>query len=225
MTHRYFSRATYAAVAAAFGMLFSAATLNARITRIVIEQRESPAFNGQAFGKAGTYETLRGHFYGELDPKDPHNTIITDLEFAPKNARGMVEYSGTFAISKPVDMAKSNQVLLYSVVNRGTGTTAGSADGQVSVVSGWQGDVTPRANAQTLTVPVGTNANGTPLTGPVLARFVNMAPSATTLSLTAAVGGLVYQRPLSLDTTKASLRKLAKERQGSGAEGTPVPSG
>jgi hypothetical protein len=220
MTHRYFSRATYAALAA-FGMLFSAATLDARITRIVIEQRESPAFNGQAFGKAGTYETLRGHFYGELDPQDPHNTIITDLEFAPKNARGMVEYSGTFAISKPVDLSKSNQVLLYSVVNRGTGNTAGSADGQVSVVSGWQGDVAPRANAQTLTAPVAKGANGAPLSGPVLARFVNMAANTTTLALTAAVGGLVYQRPLSLDTTKASLSKLASE----GAKGTPLPSG
>src|SRR5579863_6811544 len=145
MTDRYL-------LAAAFGMVFSAATLDARITRIVIDQRESPAFSGQAFGKAGTYETLRGHFYGELNPKDPHNTIITDLAFAPRNAKGMVEYSGTFAISTPVDTAKSNHVLLYSVVNRGTGNTSGSADGHVSVVSGWQGDVVPRANVQTLTV-------------------------------------------------------------------------
>ena len=143
-------------------VLASATLLQARVTRIVIEQRESPAFNGQAFGKAGTYETLRGHFYGEIDPKDPHNAIITDIQFAPRNARGMVEYSGTFAISKPVDMAKSNNVLFYSVVNRGTGTTAGSGDGQVSVVSGWQGDVVPRANAQTLTAPVAKNADGSP---------------------------------------------------------------
>jgi hypothetical protein len=225
MTHRYFSRTAYAALAAAFGMVFSAATLDARITRIAIDQRESPAFNGQAFGKAGTYETLRGHFDGELDPKDPHNTIITDIEFAPKNGRGMVEYSGTFAISKPVDMSKSNKVLWYSVVNRGTGDTAGSADGKVSVVSGWQGDAVPRPNGQRLTVPVGMNANGTPLIGPVLARFVNMPADTNTLALTAAVGGLVYQRPLSLDTAKASLSKLAKEREGPGAKGTPVPSG
>jgi hypothetical protein len=202
-------------------MLFGAAGLQARITRLAIEQRESPAFNGQAFGKAGTYETLRGHFYGEIDPKDPRNAIITDIQFAPKNARGMVEYSGTFAISKPVDMTKSNNLLLYSVVNRGTGTTAGSGDGQVSVVSGWQGDVAPRANAQTLTAPVAKNADGSPLTGPVLARFVNMAPNATTLALTAAVGGLTYQRPLSLDTSKASLSKLASE----GAKGVAVPEG
>ena len=205
---------------AAMLILSSALTLDARIVRIVIEQRESPAFNAQTFGDAGTYETLRGHFYGELDPKDPHNTIITDLQFAPRNARGMVEYSGSFAISKPVDMGKSNHVLLYSVVNRGTGNTAGSPLGQISVVSGWQGDLAPRANIQTLTVPVAKNADGSSLTGPVLARFINMAPNTTTLSLTGAIGGLTYQRPLSLDTTKASLSKLASE----GAKPIPVPA-
>src|SRR5580658_65480 len=107
-------------------VLASTTILNARVTRIVIEQRESPAFNAQVFGKAGQYETLRGHFFGEIDPKDRHNQIVTDIQFAPKNARGMAEYSGTFAISKPMDMSKSNQVLLYSVVNRGTGNTAGA---------------------------------------------------------------------------------------------------
>ena len=94
-----------------FGIVLSAAAVDARITRIVVEQRESPAFNGQAFGRAGPYETLRGRFFGELDPKDPHNTIITDIQFAPRNARGMVEYSGTFAISKPVDLSKADEKL------------------------------------------------------------------------------------------------------------------
>jgi hypothetical protein len=205
-------KAATTALIAALGTVFASATLEARITRIVIEQRESPAFNGQRFGKAGAYETLRGRFYGELDPKDAHNTIITDLEFAPRNARGMVEYSGTFTISKPVDAAKSDHVLLYSVVNRGRGNTAGSVEGAISVVSGWQGDLPPNANSQTLTVPVAKNADGSPLTGPVLARFINMPANSTTLALTAAVGGgLTYQRPVSLDTSKASLSRLAPE--------------
>ena len=101
--------------------LFSCATLEARVTRVVVEQRESPAYKGQSFGKAGQYEILSGRFYGELDPKDPHNAIITDIQFAPRNARGMVEYSATFAISKPVDMSHSSGVLFYSVPNRGNG--------------------------------------------------------------------------------------------------------
>src|SRR4051794_2498531 len=70
--------------------LVCATAADAHLTKIVIEQRTT----------AGASETLSGHFLGELDPKDPHNTIITDIEFAPKNARGMVEYSATFALSK-----------------------------------------------------------------------------------------------------------------------------
>ena len=192
--------------------LWCAAAAEARITRIVIDQRDSPV---------GRYETLHGRFFGELDPKDPHNSIITDIEFAPRNARGMVEYSGTFAITKPVDVSKASGVMIYSVVNRGTGAPSASAEGHVSVVSGWQGDVIPRANVQTLTVPVAKNADGSPLTGPVLARFINMPPDTTTLSLTAAVGGLAYQRPLSLDTSKASLAKYEAE----GAKGIPISAG
>src|ERR1035438_6762114 len=155
--------------------LLGCTVLDARVTRVVIEQRESPAYKGQAFGKAGQYETLSGRFYGELDPKDPHNAIITDIQLAPRNARGMVEYSATFAISKPVDMTKANGVLFYSVPNRGNGAPTPSADGHVSVVSGWQGDVIPRPGLQTITVPVAKNPDGSPVTGSVFERFVNMA--------------------------------------------------
>ena len=145
----------------------------AGVTRVVIEQRESPAFKGQVFGKAGQYELLSGHFFGELNPADPHNMIVNDLQLAPRNARGMVEYTGTFSIAKPVDMSKASSVMVYSVANRGNGAAAGSNDGHVSVVSGWQGDVLPRGPLQTLQVPVATNADGSPVTGPVLSRFIN----------------------------------------------------
>src|SRR5215472_3556316 len=100
-------------------VLALAASAQARVTRIVIEHRESPAYKGQSFGEAGKYEWLRGRAYGELDPKEPLNAIITDLEFAPRNARGMVEYVATVTIVKPVDMAKASGVLFYFVPNRG----------------------------------------------------------------------------------------------------------
>src|ERR1700722_12216783 len=90
-----------------------AACVQARVTRVVVEHRESPAFGGQMFGNAGQYEVLSGHFFGEIDPTDPHNSIIMDIQFAPRNAHGMVEYSATFALAKPIDMAKSNGVLYY----------------------------------------------------------------------------------------------------------------
>ena len=35
---------------------------------------------------------------------------------------------------------------MYSVVNRGNGAAAASAEGHISLVSGWQGDVVPTAD-------------------------------------------------------------------------------
>src|ERR1035437_7571344 len=154
-------RTAFAAALLTYALL-SCPALDARVTRVVIEQRESPAYKGQAFGKAGQYETLSGRFYGELDPKDPHNAIITDIQLAPRNARGMVEYSATFAISKSIDMSHSSGVLFYSVPNRGNGAPTPSAHGHVSVVSGWQGALFPRPGLEPTTVPVAKNLDGPP---------------------------------------------------------------
>src|SRR5262245_42296774 len=108
-----------------FALLVCVAGAHARVTRVVVEKRESPAFGGQLFGKAGAYEILSGHFYGEIDRKDPHNSIINDIQFAPRNARGMVEYGATFSFAKPLDMDRSNGVLYYTVPNRGRGAPVG----------------------------------------------------------------------------------------------------
>ncbi len=213
-------RTAFAAAVLSYSLL-SCAALDARVTRIVIEQRESPAYKGQTFGQAGRYEILSGRFYGELDPKDAHNAIITDIQLAPRNARGMVAYSATFAIAKPVDMSHASGVLFYSVPNRGNGAPVPSAEGHVSVVSGWQGDVILRPGLQTITVPVAKNVDGSPLTGPVFERFVNMAADTTTLDIgTAPYVALTYQRPLTLDTAKASLTKRASPT----ARAIPIPS-
>src|SRR5215467_4477114 len=126
-------------------LLMCAAALDARITRIVIDHRAS---QGKSLTGAGQYELLTGLFYGELDTKDPHNTIINDIALAPVNARGKVEYTGTFALAKPVDMSKSSGVLYYLVPNRGNGSAALYEEGHVTVISGWQGDLPPRAGIQ-----------------------------------------------------------------------------
>ena len=96
---------------------FSLAT-EARIVRVEINKSE-PAFNGQSFGATGSYEHLTGVAYGELDPKDPRNSIIQDIDRAPRNARGMVEYTTEIELLKPVDQTRGNGVLLFEVVNRG----------------------------------------------------------------------------------------------------------
>ena len=197
-----------------FTAVVLAASAEARITRIVIEHRDSPAYKGQSFGETGRYEWLRGHAYGELDPKDPLNAIITDLQFAPKNARGLVEYSATFTLAKPVDLGKASGVLLYDVANRGRIALAGSSTdagaladlfkrGHVVVSSGWEGDVPARDGFETVTVPVAKNPDGSSITGPVLVRFSDMARNATTLPLMRGEGaGFPAPAPLSLDNTR-----------------------
>jgi hypothetical protein len=89
---------------------------DARITRIEIASVQSPTFEGRSFGAAGRYEKLAGRFFGEVDPADPSDAVITDIRLAPRNARGMVEYSGNFLIIRPVDPAKGNQRLLRSTI-------------------------------------------------------------------------------------------------------------
>ena len=177
-----------------------------RIIRIEIEMREAPAFEGKTFGKGGQYELLTGRFFGALDPTAADNATINDIRLSPRSASGLVEYSGTFAIAKPIDMKKANGVLLYSVPNRGRGAPE-PRDGNVSVVSGWQGDLAAQSGVQTITVPAARNADGSPVTGPVTARFINALPGTNTLTLSSAVSSLSYQRPATLDTSKATLHR------------------
>jgi len=88
------------------------------ITKIVIAKRQA-AFGGASFGSTGPYEFLTGTAYGELDPKAAMNAGIVNLEYAPVNARGHVEYSMDITILKPVDINKGNGRLVYDVLNRG----------------------------------------------------------------------------------------------------------
>lgn len=198
------------------GWLGSAA--RAEVVRMDIESRTPLA--GQ-FGEAGAYELLKGRYYGELDPRDRKNAIITDLALAPRNARGWVEYSATFALAKPVDMAKASGVLFYDVPNRGRGAALGDADGHIHVISGWQGDIPPAGGMQTATVPVARNPDGSPITGPVLVRIVDAPEGARSVPLTVGIaGGVPAAAPLTLDSANARLTGRRSDRE----PGAVVPS-
>jgi hypothetical protein len=181
-------------------VLVSAIPGQARITRLVIEHTAT-------LGKDG-YQKLTGHAYGELDPRLPLNAI-TDLEFAPRNARGMVEYVATFTILKPADMAKASGVLLYFVPNRGRinpdlflggGFLADAQKlGHVLAASGWQADIEPADGAKTLLAPVARHPDGSPITGRVLAQFIDMPAATTTLPINrGGVAGTAERPPSTL---------------------------
>src|SRR5260370_288436 len=90
----------------------------ARVVRFVVGQKRALA-EGMSFGTAGAYERLDGTAYFEVDPRDPLNAVIVNLDKAPRNARGMVEFSAPFSILKPVDAAKGNHKIFYAINNRG----------------------------------------------------------------------------------------------------------
>ena len=101
-----------AARAAGVALLSSAVAAplaEARITRIEITAQESPTFGGFSWPGVGQYEKLVGIAYGEVDPHDRQNRVIVDIEFAPRNSRGNVEYAFNFYILKPINLEKGNR--------------------------------------------------------------------------------------------------------------------
>jgi hypothetical protein len=162
------------------------------ITRLVIQRRE-PFANGHEFPVTGAYEKLVGKLYGEVDPKSRQNRIIVNLDKAPRNRRGRVEYSSGLFILKPVDMARGNGKVFFDAPNRGgkrilaflndgpqsndptTLEDAGNGflmrHGYTIVWCGWQGDLIPLGNWLALNVPVATN-NGKPIIRKVRTEIV-----------------------------------------------------
>jgi hypothetical protein len=185
-------RSAWIATTALFplALLGWAAPSDAGITAVDVSSRTT-AFNHASFGSVGEYEILAGVAHGEVDPDDPLNAIITDVALAPRNARGMVEYSMDFSIYKPVDASKGNHTLLYDVVNRGRmllpglnigGSATSAGDGYLEnagytlVFSGWEGDIT---SGLRINLPVATNKDGGAITGPVRGEYIFTSPAST----------------------------------------------
>ena len=180
------------ALFAALGCLLTCAVVQpcqARVVRFVVEQTRSFA-GGMSFGNVGPYQRLDGTAYMEVDPHDPLNAVIVNLDKAPRNARGLVEFSAPFFILKPADLSRGNHKLFYGINNRGNKQTLGyfnyvpagpgindpitAADagdgflmrlGYIIVDAGWQGDVAnlPGSNVLFPHLPIATQADGSPI--------------------------------------------------------------
>jgi hypothetical protein len=100
-----------------------AAPAYAGVTQINITCVQSPTFGGASFGSIGQYELIQGTFTGEVDPSNPQNAAIVDLQNAPRNARGMVSYSADFQILRPINLAHGSHKVIYDLPNRGGATS------------------------------------------------------------------------------------------------------
>jgi hypothetical protein len=160
--------------------------------RIQLDSQE-PFADGMSFGNAGPYEQLTGWVHFAIDADDPAYQHVVDLRFAPRDTSGQVSYSTTFALLKPVYLARGNQCLFYDVVNRGNKralqffndalhsntphSVAHAGNGFLmrcgySILwSGWQGDLLAGDGRMTMQLPVATVSNNA-ITGPVRAEFI-----------------------------------------------------
>src|SRR6266581_1338167 len=76
--------------------------------------------DGDEFGAAGAYVRIKGVARGVLDPSAPANAGIVDLDKAPLNANGLVDYATDFDILRPKDALCGSGILVYDVPNRGS---------------------------------------------------------------------------------------------------------
>jgi hypothetical protein len=197
------------------------------ITTFAIAQRQ-PILGGRAFGDAGAYEKVAGTLTFAVDPRHPLHAEIVDLDRAPTNAAGRVEFSADVYLLRPVEPARGNGALLLDLPNRGRKVGLGMLNSAVRTADpttaedfgngflmrhgytvawvGWQPDVPRVDGLMALQSPV---ARG--VTGQVRCEF---RPNAAAARLPLADRYHVPQPTLALDDPDARLtvrRRVADE--------------
>lgn len=155
-----------------------------------------PFAKGQSFGDVGPYEILVGVARFAVDPAHPRNKLIVDLDKAPRNSKGLVEFSSDVCILKPKDPARGNGAVLYDVNNRGNKLALGMFNGAggndlvragqagngflmrrgyTVVWCGWIGELLAGGDRMLLQAPIASDG-GKPITGVV--RYETVADKA-----------------------------------------------
>src|SRR6185295_9267172 len=163
------------------------------VVRIEVKSR-ADILAGKPFGAAGAFEKLSGKIYFAVDPHNSANHVITDIDKAPRNASGKVEFSSDFYMVKPKDMTRGNGSVFYEVSNRGNKGALGffnlaagnSLDPQTAadlgdgflmeqgftlLWVGWQFDAPDREGMVRAYVPSAREADGRPIQGLVRSDF------------------------------------------------------
>jgi hypothetical protein len=169
--------------------LFSAVGADAHVTRLEIISR-TDIQEGRAFGLAGPYEKIVGRVYFAVNPENLHNKLIVDLDKAPRNAQGEVEFSADLYLLKPKDMNKGNGSVLFEVSNRGgkgilhlvNGYSAATPEGEYGdgfllregytvAWVGWEFDVADDGDRLKLFAPVAHDPGGKEIRGLLRSDF------------------------------------------------------
>ena len=196
--------------------------------RIEIDITERFAFaDGASFGAVGAYERIKGRARFAVDPKAPAQAGIVDIENAPVDAQGLVQFATDISILKPFDTDKGNGRLFFDWGNRGNvrclqffNDAPGSNDprtlahagngffmrrGYTLAFAGWQADLLPGGDRFLLDVPIATK-NGQPIIGPVRVEYIADRVGVRTFPLSSRASTRSHPS-VSLDTRKASLTR------------------
>lgn len=208
-----------------------------KVLSISIETRDT-ILHGKAWGAAGPYELIKGKVFFGTDPLIPQNRKVTDLEFAPVNAEGLVLSSADIEILKPLDTEKS-KVALVEVSNRGgkftpsyflngngtwldpeSASTYGDGllleEGLTIIWVGWQFDLPDEKELLNFVTPTIHYPEGTPIIGQVRSDWtLDEATHNLGLGHRTQIGYPVYD-------PKSDLHVLTK-RPGRNAERQQVP--
>ena len=172
--------------------VLASATAFPAVVRVELGDR-SDVLDGAPQGQAGPYERIIAKAYFAVDPTLGPNRIIGDIDLAPRNANGLVEFSADVYILKPRDAAKGNGTALVEISNRGGkgllstfDFASGSADprterdfgdrfllrqGFTLVWVGWEFDVPPKPGNLRLESPIASE-KGKPIHGMVRSEWV-----------------------------------------------------
>jgi uncharacterized protein (TIGR03437 family) len=229
-------------------ILTSAAS--ARVVSLQITSR-TPLANGAVFGTAGAYETVRGTVTFQVDPTDPRNKVVFDLDKAPQNSKGLVQFSADFYILKPVDVTKGNGALLEEVPNRGSknalaffNDAAASANANNPTVAadsgngfllqqgytlawvGWSAGIVPGGDRMGAQFPVAMQG-GQPITGQVLTVFWDAEFGGATPYTLPLSGYSIFQSfpAISTDQTVAQAELRVRPSDSTRPSGPVIPDG
>jgi hypothetical protein len=159
------------------GILVAPLSAHCQVTRFEI-LGTAPAFEGKSFGNVGPYEKITARATIAVDPGDPRNAVIADLDKAPRNSAGRVEAVADVVLLRPADPTRGNGTLLVDILNRGrklgpqlfdeasqpgASSLDKAADAGIGFIEregyavawiGWQADLASQADQMALAAPV-----------------------------------------------------------------------
>jgi hypothetical protein len=153
-----------------FAAILIASASFAAVTSIDVTERSND----------GGYERIVAKVHCAVDPRVAPNRVIADVDLAPQNAEGKVEFSADLTIFRPRDPAKRNGTLLVEIPNRGNKAMLNTFNlgddflleqGFTLVWVGWEFDLPPSPNLLRVYLPMASNRSG-PISGLVRSEWV-----------------------------------------------------